>query len=88
MNPTYKLQSVVHIPPPIPRFIRDGMDHSDIDGARPRKEKVMEMRDLYNVHDILGAKPRLSRVRTAIHNTTYEDVSQKKKFERAEPYNP
>ena len=68
LNPTYKLQSVEFIPPPVPKFIRDGMDHSDIPGAKPKKERQMESRDLFNVGDIAGAKPKKAVTRSKVHN--------------------
>lgn len=39
LNPTYKLQSVEFVPYPVPRFIRDNIDNTDIEGAQPRKKK-------------------------------------------------
>ena len=45
-------------PPPVPKFIRNGIDIGDIEGAKPREKRELAMRDLYNVNDIDGAKPK------------------------------
>jgi hypothetical protein len=66
--PTYKLQTVEYIPPPIPKFIRDNMVDSDIDGAKPKKVKEMAMRDNFNVGDIAGAKPKPVHLRNMVHD--------------------
>ena len=68
LNPTYKLQSVEFIPPPIPRFIRDNIDHRDIDGAKPKKMKAYAMRDGHNVNDIVGARPKKESSRKTVHD--------------------
>ena len=70
----------MQIPAPVPKFIRDGMDHSDIVGAKPRKERVIATRDLFSVGDIDGAKPKKPISRSKVHNQTYEDVSKNPKF--------
>lgn len=56
------------MPPPIPKFIRDGMDITDIAGSHPKKEKLLAVRDSYNVSDIRGAKPRTVITRTSVHD--------------------
>ena len=56
------------------------MDHSDIVGAKPRKERVIATRDLFSVGDIDGAKPKKPISRSKVHNETYEDVSNNPKF--------
>ena len=58
LNPNYKLQTVTFVPPPVPRFIRDNIDNSDIDGAQPRKTKEIVPRDSFNVGDIKGTKSK------------------------------
>jgi len=55
LAPEYKLQSFTMLEPPVPRFIRDQMNIDDIVGSKPRVERYMETRDLYNVNDIVGA---------------------------------
>lgn len=62
LNPTYKLSVVEKRPITPPRFIRDQMEIDDIDGARPRKDKLanIETRETMKIEDIEGtkAKPR------------------------------
>ena len=80
LNPTYKLQGVEHVPAPIPKFIRDGISNTDIDGAQPRKIKHKAPRDSFNVNDIDGSKPKRTFFRKFVHDQFYDDVSKVKKF--------
>lgn len=43
LNPVYNLAKVEIRPITPPHFIRDAMSIIDIDGARPRKSKVIEI---------------------------------------------
>ena len=71
LNPEYVLQKVDFIQAPIPRFIRDSIDNTDISGAQPKKKREMEMRDNYNVNDIIGAMPKPPLVRKVVHDQVY-----------------
>ena len=56
MTPQYKLPSHTPAPPFEPKFMRDTLDISDIDKAKPRIPVVYEMRDIISVQDIVGAQ--------------------------------
>lgn len=68
LNPSYKLQSFEVIPSPVPKFIRDSINITDIDGTQPKKEKKLAPRDHYNVEDISGARPKPPLVRNEKHD--------------------
>ena len=61
LNPNYKLQSVDKRVPTPPKYIRDHMYINDIEGCRPKKEKVLEIktRESMKVNDIEGAQARI-----------------------------
>jgi hypothetical protein len=63
LNPVYKLAHVEYQPPAPPKFIRDCIDIDDIDGAKPKKAKYFETRNLMDVNDIDGAKAKKIYVR-------------------------
>lgn len=90
LTPTYKLQAYTVVPPAPPKFIRDGMQVQDIDGAMPRVKKELETRDHYNVADIQGAQPKkaFQRRDEHKHDQIFNDVTAKKKMERKQPFNP
>ena len=52
LNPVYKLPKVEYRPPTPPKFIRDQITNDDIDGAKPKKIKYYEMRDIMDINDI------------------------------------
>ena len=52
LNPTYKLQSFEVLEPLVPKFIRDAIDNSDIEGAKKKVKKEVEPRDTFKVDDI------------------------------------
>ena len=66
--PVYKLAEVVFVAPDPPKFIRDAMAVSDIEGAKPKKAVERATRDNYNCGDIDGAKPKFIRERKEIHD--------------------
>jgi hypothetical protein len=43
------LSEVEYRPPTPPKFIRDGITNDDIEGARSKKVKYYETRDIMNV---------------------------------------
>lgn len=49
IDPEYKLPSYTTAPIPKPKFIRDQIDISDIEGTRPGKLYPYEKRDIINV---------------------------------------
>jgi hypothetical protein len=58
LNPTYKLPVVEQRPITPPRFLRDHMEIDDIDGARPKKDKLADVktRETMKINDIEGTK--------------------------------
>lgn len=56
LMPQYNLPSYVSSDPPHPKFIKDQMDLSDIEGTAPRVKKVFSTRDNISVTDIEGAQ--------------------------------
>lgn len=57
LEPEYKLPSFEAHEPYEPKFIRDTMNISDIDGTKTKPLHKYETRDLYHVDDIVGAQP-------------------------------
>ena len=66
----------------MPKFVRDQIDNSDIDGAKPKKKKEIVPHDHYSVTDIQGAHPKPPLIRKKVHDQIYKDVFYKKKFAR------
>lgn len=58
LNPEYKLSKVEYRQPTPPKFIRDQIDNSDVDGAKPKIKKYYQTRDVLSVNDIDGAKSK------------------------------
>ena len=58
LAPQYKLPSFEAPPPYVPKFIRDHMDCSDVEGAKPAKRHHSKVRDTFGVADIDGAQPK------------------------------
>lgn len=56
--PQYPLPSYVPAEDPPVKFIKDPLDHSDIDGSFPKPKKVFAPRDTMNIDDIQGSKPK------------------------------
>lgn len=77
LDPVYKLPEVEFRPPTPPKFIRDNIDNKDIDGAKPKKPKYYETRDILNVNDIDGTKVKETYVRkTAYDSFNYNDITK------------
>ena len=88
MNPEYDLPKFeVELPPP-PKFIRDGMNISDIDGTKAKQKVYKFLGDKMNVDDIEGTSPKKKLHRSSKHDQEYKDVYQKKEKKRDFPYNP
>ncbi|WZN66632.1 EF-hand domain-containing protein [Chloropicon roscoffensis] len=56
LDPTYKLPTFVKETPPVPRFIKDNLDTSDIKGTSPHPVQKAFMRNTLQVDDIEGTK--------------------------------
>ena len=64
LNPEYKLQSFTYVPPPPLKFVRDQMQHDDIEGSRTKyKKQAAVEKDVMNVKDIDGALPKQPKIR-------------------------
>lgn len=71
-----------------PKFIRDQVDIGDIEGAKPKKAKYFETRNLMDVKDIDGAKAKKIYVRqTKYDSFQYDDIT-KTKFATTRSVNP
>jgi len=55
LQPEYNLPKSVMAPIPVPKFINDNMNISDIPGASPNASRPFETRDSHNVFDVPGA---------------------------------
>lgn len=58
LNPQYKLQSFQYVPPPPLKFIRDHIQHSDIEGSKTKQRSAQAARDNIQVADIEGAQSK------------------------------
>lgn len=93
-DPSYTLPSVDMKPPTPPRFMRNHIDVSDIEGAGPRAPRVFEPRDSFNTNDIEGAqagwKPRHKRRsnKKALRNTLSVDDIVKEGFQTTRVVDP
>ena len=56
LDPVYALASCPPVIHPVPKFLRNELNVSDIDGAQPRRRAQWKPRDSYNVDDIDGAR--------------------------------
>lgn len=60
LEPEYPLPKFTAIPVPEPKFLRDTIDVSDIEGTKPKVKKEFATRDILSVDDIAGTKPGLT----------------------------
>lgn len=80
--PVYKLAQVEIRPITPPKFVRDQMNINDIDGARPKKHKVIEYetREIMLIEDIEGTKAKerhKKRNRSPDYNAyDYSDITK------------
>ena len=91
LNPVYKLPSFPEAPPPTPlKFIRDQLDISDIDKAKPNKLFPMKMRPPKNYDEIGNNHPKKPYERKQFYDSlNYNDVTNKqKKFRNTNPLDP
>jgi hypothetical protein len=75
------------VPTP-PKFIRDSISNADLEGAKPKKTKYYETRDIMNVRDIDGTNAKKVYVRTTTYDSfNYADIT-KTKFASSRSVNP
>jgi len=84
LNPVYKLPSFPVPAPPTPlKFIRDQMDISDIEKAKPNKLYPMKMRPMKTYDEIEGNHPKKPYVRKQFYDSfNYDDINKKKRIIR------
>lgn len=58
LEPSYPLPSYVPAEYPVPKFVKDPQNHSDIDGSFAKPKKYFSTRDTMRVDDIAGSKPK------------------------------
>lgn len=58
LAPSYPLPSYVPAEDPPTKFIKDPLDHSDIDGSYPKQKKSLAPRDTMRIDDIEGSRPK------------------------------
>lgn len=73
LEPVYQLPQVEHLEPPVPKFIRDNIQISDIQGTYPKKYYKWETRKGYYSTDIEGSSPRKRYIRSP--NTKYDYIN-------------
>jgi hypothetical protein len=80
LNPKYKLQTAIYLPPEPMRFVRDQMSIDDIEGAKPSRKKHVDIqtRNNMDITDIDGAKPKYG----------HEIKERKEGFGKSYNYNP
>ena len=91
LNPVYKLPTYKKITPkPLPKFIRNQIDISDIEKTKPKKLYPLKMRPFKNYDDIKGVHPRKPYERKEIHDSlNLSDINIKKKiFRNTNPLDP
>ena len=81
LQPKYKLSKLEDYPPEIPKFIRDSMDVSDIQGASPSKKTYIKLKGNLSEKIIEGAKrkviydPRKNFGKMQYHYLDYSDLN-------------
>ena len=92
LEPKYNLPICEPLPFSTPKFIRDGIQIADIEGARPKKIMTKwSTRESLKKDDIKDASPRVPYVRsTKYSNMDYRDVTQAdfKSRRRTNPLEP
>ena len=78
LEPKYQTCKVEAIETPVPKFIRDSIHVTDIDGAKPRKYFRWDTRTMFR-NDIDGSSPRKRYCRNSNYNYyDYSDVTKDK----------
>ena len=76
LEPKYNLPKVESIDPPVPKFIRDNIDISDIQGSFPRKYYKFDTRKGHLGTNIEGSSPKKRKDRiTKYEYMDYRDVT-------------
>ena len=81
LQPKYQLSKLEEFPPEIPKFIRDSMDISDIEGASPSKRNFLKIKESMSEKSIEGAKrkviydPRKNLGKIKYHYIDYSDLN-------------
>jgi hypothetical protein len=92
LEPKYNLPKVEEVPPPINKFIRDGINYDDVEGSKPKKLYMWKTRTgMFDNNDIKGSSPRKTYVRkTKYSNIDYADVTHDmfKTSRHVNPLNP
>jgi len=87
LEPNYQMSKVEEIESPVPKFIRDNIQVSDIEGAKPKKYFRWDTRTMFK-NDIEGSSPRKKYIRNSNYNFyDYSDVT-KDKFQTKRCVNP
>ena len=73
LEPKYNLPKYEEYPPEIPHFIRDQIDISDIQGAKPQKYFQWKTRETFPIdnHGIECSKPKKEYIRKTVGNSKY-----------------
>ncbi len=56
LNPDYKLPSYSEGQFPVNKFMKDSLNHDDIEGSNVKKQAQYAMRDTIGINDIVGAQ--------------------------------
>jgi hypothetical protein len=87
LEPKYQISKMDELESPVPKFIRDTIQVTDIDGAKPRKYFRWDTRSMFK-NDIDGSSPRKRYTRNSNYNyIDYSDVT-KDKFQTKRCLNP
>ena len=77
LNPNYSLPKTEMVPVDPPKFIRDGINNDDIDGAQPKKPKYFKTRETMKLDDIDGTKTKPALKRNGKYSSfDYDDVTK------------
>ena len=79
LNPVYRLAKVEYVQPEPPKFIRDTMALTNIEGARPKKIRELSTRETNKTADIDGASPKMRKQRKMLggyNSLDYNDVTK------------
>jgi hypothetical protein len=77
LNPIYTLPHVEYKPPTPPKFIRDQVNNDDIEGAKTKKARYFETREIMKVNDIDGTHPKKVYVRSTQYDCfNYNDITK------------
>lgn len=77
LDPVYKLAHVEYVKPDPPKFIRDSIDISDVEGARPKFVRELKTRATNSISDIDGSNPKVRKFRQRFegyNSMNYDDV--------------